>query len=111
VTTAAGRHLVGTPATPSSTTVESTVPAAPQPVPWWALTSSGVLTPLLVTAWVVAGTRQAATYSPVRQTVSVLSGSGATDRWIVTAAYTPWHSRTSSRPSVCVRFLLLLVSG
>lgn len=80
MTTAAGRR---TRAVPWSTTrVES---AAAMPVPWWALTSSAVLPTLLVTAWVVAGARQAPTYSPIRQTVSVLSGDAATDRWIVTA--------------------------
>lgn len=48
--------------------------------------SSAVLPILLVTAWVIAGSRQPAAYSPVRQTVSVLSGEAATDPWIVTAA-------------------------
>jgi hypothetical membrane protein len=36
--------------------------------------------------WLIAGTVQPASYSPVRQTVSVLSGHAGTDRWIMTAA-------------------------
>jgi hypothetical protein len=36
--------------------------------------------------WLIAGTVQPASYSPVRQTVSVLAGYAGTDRWIMTAA-------------------------
>ena len=82
MTTAAGRHLVGTTARSRSTVAKS--PTAR--VPLWALLSSALLPIVLVTAWVIAGSRQPATYSPVRQTVSVLSGEGGADRWIVTAA-------------------------
>lgn len=85
MTTAAGRRLVGDQGMPWSATAESTEANARLTVPWWALTSSVVLPTLLVAAWVIAGTRQPASYSPVRQTVSVLSGDAATDRWIVTA--------------------------
>jgi hypothetical membrane protein len=40
----------------------------------------------LVGGWLVAGALQPATYSPMRQTMSVLAGDGATDRWVMTAA-------------------------
>lgn len=41
---------------------------------------------LIVTAWAVAGALQRGSYDPVRQTISVLAGYAADDRWIVTAA-------------------------
>ena len=71
---------------PLSTTVDSPVATTGRPVAWWALASSALLPTMLITAWAIAGARQAATYSPMRQTVSVLSGDAATDRWIVTGA-------------------------
>ena len=55
-------------------------------VTWWAVVSSGLSPVLLVAAWVYAGTRQPAAYSPLRQTVSVMAGYAGTDRWIMTAA-------------------------
>jgi hypothetical membrane protein len=55
-------------------------------VPRWAVVSAG-LSPVLVTGgWLIAGAVQPASYSPVRQTVSVLAGHAGTDRWIMTAA-------------------------
>jgi hypothetical membrane protein len=55
-------------------------------VPVWALVSAG-LSPILVAgAWLVAGTLQPASYSPVRDTVSVLAGQAGTHRWIMTGA-------------------------
>jgi hypothetical protein len=45
-----------------------------------------VLSPVLLTVgWLIAGTVQPVSYSPVRQTVSVLAGHAGTDRWIMTA--------------------------
>jgi hypothetical membrane protein len=55
-------------------------------VPGWAVISAGVSPVLLVIAWVWAGAVQPASYSPMRQTVSVMAGLGGTDRWIMTAA-------------------------
>jgi hypothetical protein len=52
----------------------------------WAIVSAGLSPIVLLGAWLVAGARQPASYSPVRQTVSVLAGHAATDRWIVTGA-------------------------
>jgi hypothetical protein len=55
-------------------------------VPRWTLVSSALSPALLTAAWLIAGSRQPASYSPRRQTVSVLAGHAGTDRWIVTAA-------------------------
>jgi hypothetical protein len=41
---------------------------------------------LIVTSWAVAGSLQRGSYDPVRQTISVLAGHAAADRWIVTAS-------------------------
>ena len=40
----------------------------------------------LARSWLLADALQPASYSPIRQTVSVLAGYGGTDRWIVTGA-------------------------
>jgi hypothetical protein len=57
-----------------------------QTVPRWAVWSAG-LPPLLLTgAWLIADALQPVSYSPVRQTVSVLAGDIGTDRWIMTDA-------------------------
>jgi len=56
------------------------------PVPWWAVVSAG-LSPVLATGgWLIAGAVQPASYSPIRETVSVMSGHAGTDRWIMTGA-------------------------
>jgi hypothetical membrane protein len=55
-------------------------------VPRWAVVSAGLSPVLLTVGWLIAGTVQPASYSPVRQTVSVLAGHAGTDRWIMTAA-------------------------
>jgi hypothetical protein len=47
---------------------------------------SALLPTILTAGWLVADVLQPPSYSPVRQTVSVLSGRAGTDRWIVTAA-------------------------
>jgi hypothetical membrane protein len=55
-------------------------------VPGWAVVSAA-LTPVLLTgSWLVADAVQPASYSPIRQTVSVLAGYAGTDRWIMTGA-------------------------
>lgn len=54
-------------------------------MPVLAVISAGLAPVVLVSAWVIAGTLQPASYSPVRQTVSVLAGHAGTDRWIMTA--------------------------
>jgi hypothetical membrane protein len=53
-------------------------------VPWWAVFSAGLAPVLLIGAWVAADAVQPASYSPIRQTISVLAGDAGTDRWIMT---------------------------
>jgi hypothetical membrane protein len=59
---------------------------ARQAVPGWTIVSAGLSPVLLVGAWLVADARQPVAYSPIRQTMSVLAGYAATDRWIMTGA-------------------------
>jgi hypothetical protein len=86
VTSAAERRLLGRVALPWSASAESAVPDVQPRIAPWTVFVSGVMPVLLTTGWLVAGTVQPASYSPMRQTVSVLSGYGGADRWIVTAA-------------------------
>jgi hypothetical membrane protein len=58
----------------------------PAPVPGWVLVSAALSPVLLVSAWLWAGAVQPASYSPMRQTVSVMAGLAGTDRWIMTTA-------------------------
>ena len=83
MTTAAHRSFAGLLARPAAL---SRTFAADRPIQRWVLACSALLPVLLTAGWVVAGARQPATYSPVRQTVSVMSGHAGTDRWIVTGA-------------------------
>jgi len=53
-------------------------------VPRWAVFSAGLAPVLLIGAWLAADAVQPASYSPIRQTISVLAGEAATDRWIMT---------------------------
>jgi hypothetical membrane protein len=53
----------------------------------WAVASAGLAPVLLITAWAIAGALQPASYSPVRQTVSVLAGHAGADRWLMTTAF------------------------
>jgi hypothetical membrane protein len=55
-------------------------------VPPWAI-ASAALSPVLGTGgWLIADAFQPASYSPIRDTVSVLAGQAGTDRWIMTGA-------------------------
>ena len=86
MTTAAERRRPGQFALPwSAGAVSSASDAVPRIAPW-ALISSASMPVLLTTAWLVADTLQRPSYSPMRQTVSVLSGHAGTQRWIVTTA-------------------------
>lgn len=59
---------------------------AVRPVPGWAVGTS-LLTPvLLVGGWLLGDALQPTSYSPMRQTMSVLAGYSGTDRWVMTAA-------------------------
>ena len=57
-----------------------------QTVPRWAVWSAALPPFLLTGGWLVADAVQLRSYSPVRQTVSVLAGQSAADRWIMTDA-------------------------
>jgi hypothetical membrane protein len=57
-----------------------------RPVPGWVLVSAALSPVLLTAGWLAAGALQPASYSPFRQTVSVLAGQAGTDRWMMTGA-------------------------
>jgi Protein of unknown function (DUF998) len=60
--------------------------ASSRRIPGWAIVSAGLSPVVLTAAWLIADPLQPPSYSPVRQTVSVLAGHAGTDRWIVTGA-------------------------
>ena len=55
-------------------------------VPGWAVGTALLAPVVLVGGWLLAGALQPASYSPMRQTMSVLAGHSGTDRWVMTAA-------------------------
>jgi hypothetical protein len=59
---------------------------ASRPVAAWVPVCAGLSPMLLTIAWLIGDELQPRAYSPVRQTVSVLAGQAATDRWLVTGA-------------------------
>jgi hypothetical protein len=59
--------------------------AAP-PVAGWTVGTAFLAPAVLVGGWLVAGALQPVSYSPVRQTMSVLAGHSGTDPWLMTAA-------------------------
>ncbi len=56
-------------------------------VPWWGLVSSATTPVLLVAGWTIAADLQPVPYNPVAQSVSTLAAIGATDRWVMSAAF------------------------
>jgi hypothetical protein len=60
--------------------------SASRTVPGWAVGAALLAPVVLVAGWLIAGALQPASYSPMRQTMSVLAGQAGTDRWIMTAA-------------------------
>jgi hypothetical protein len=56
------------------------------PVPGWVVGTALLAPVVLVGGWLVAGSLQPASYSPMRETMSVLAGYSGTDRWVMTAA-------------------------
>ena len=50
----------------------------------WAIISAGLAPTVLTGAYLMAGTLQPASYSPVRSTISVMAGQAGTDRWVMT---------------------------
>ncbi len=57
-----------------------------RPVAGWTVGTAFLAPVVLVGGWLVAGSLQPGSYSPVRQTMSVLAGQSGTDRWVMTAA-------------------------
>jgi hypothetical membrane protein len=57
-----------------------------RPVPGWAVGTALLAPVVLVGGWLMAGALQPPSYSPMRQTMSVLAGHSGTDRWVMTAA-------------------------
>src|SRR5579863_2396236 len=58
---------------------------ATQLVAGWAVASAALSPVLLAAAWLSADSVQPASYSPIRQTLSVAAGRAGTDRWVMTA--------------------------
>jgi hypothetical membrane protein len=56
-------------------------------VPWWGVFSSATAPVLLIGGWALADALQPQSFDPVRQSVSSLARSGATDRWVMTLAF------------------------
>ncbi len=59
---------------------------AGRPAPGWAVSTALLAPVVLVGGWLMAGALQPASYSPMRQTMSVLAGHSGTGRWVMTAA-------------------------
>ncbi len=57
-----------------------------RPVSGWVVGTASLAPVVLVGGWLVAGALQPASYSPMRQTMSVLAGYAGTDRWVMTVA-------------------------
>jgi hypothetical protein len=60
--------------------------AAGRAIPAWAVVTALAAPAVLAAGWLAAGALQPASYSPIRQTMSVLAGYSGTDRWVMTAA-------------------------
>ena len=57
-----------------------------RPVPRWAV-ATALLTPVVMVAgWLIGGALQPTSYSPMRETISVLAGHSGTDSWVMTTA-------------------------
>jgi hypothetical protein len=59
---------------------------ADRPVPGWVVGTALLVPVVLVGGWLIADALQPTSYSPMRQTISVLAGHSGTDRWVMTAA-------------------------
>ena len=68
------------------TTGRSRPVQAGPPLAGWAVSTAFLAPVVLVAGWLVAGALQPDSYSPMRQTMSVLAGHSGTDRWVMTAA-------------------------
>ena len=61
-------------------------PAIAEAPPGWAIVAAALTPTLLVIAFLIGDALQPTSYSPIRQTMSVLAGQGATDSWVMTGA-------------------------
>jgi hypothetical protein len=59
---------------------------AGRPVPGWVVGTALLAPAVLVAGWLIAGVLQPASYSPMRETISVLAGHSGTDPWVMTTA-------------------------
>jgi len=59
---------------------------AGRPVAGWTVGTALLAPAVLVGGWLIAGALQPTSYSPMRQTMSVLAGHSGTDRWVMTVA-------------------------
>ncbi len=55
-------------------------------VPGWVVGTALLAPAVLVAGWLIAGALQPASYSPMRETISVLAGHSGTDPWVMTTA-------------------------
>ncbi|MFJ8531836.1 DUF998 domain-containing protein [Streptomyces sp. NPDC093591] len=78
-----------------------------QPVPRWALLSSGCAPVVLIAGWTIAALLEGPAYDPATQTISVLAAYGAAGFWVMTAALaalgvchllTAWGLRPAALP-------------
>jgi hypothetical protein len=65
---------------------ESVARTMDRTVPLWTVISAALPPLVLTVGWLVAGAVQPRSYSPVRETMSVMAGYDGTDRWIMTGA-------------------------
>src|SRR5580693_6542140 len=54
--------------------------------PGWAVAAAGLAPVVLIGGWLIAGVLQPGSYSPLRETMSVMAGYGGSDRWVMTSA-------------------------
>jgi hypothetical membrane protein len=83
-------------------------------IPRWTLIPAALAPISLVGAWLVAGFAQPDHYDPIRQTISVLAGYAAADRWIMTLglyAVSACQIVTALGLSVARRARVLLATG
>jgi hypothetical membrane protein len=85
-------------------------------IPWWAVVSAGAAPLFLGGGLALAQSRQPPGYNPVRDTISALAATGATDRWVMTsalAAVGACHVVTASglRPARHAGRVVLAVGG
>lgn len=60
-------------------------PARSRPaIPQWAIICAGLSPVLLTGAYLISDAVQPASYSPIRQTMSVMAGQAGSDRWVMT---------------------------